>query len=403
MSSPPALVKLGKLILLAVFVALASIVGLAPASFFLRSPTLLYWFAVEGIIVAGVYLFALRSETVVGGGAGILEYLLRGLAAVSFWGFLGVIWLILYGILYGVLKLVGLLITWLGIGLTINTASLAFYISFGFALLFGTGIAVAIAQNITSRLYSANISSRTVAYSQALGGQGKTWMYLVFSLLALSAMGALLWWADESRGFWFYFGLQCIPYVSCLWLLGLGVRVRKDSEVVKAIGMLLRATGYDVIFSPHSQDATVQTLLSGVDMIATRGNQALIIQVKTGSSSAVAVDWTAGSGLRMKAKALQLPDLCQKVEVVSLINKEVEPLMVLSGRDQDESLAQFSQEHFLPVVTIEMAMIDRILALADVDELRALAQKYFPRLAANRDGSSAASEEHLTEGKGQWA
>ncbi len=368
MNTPTTHARLVKLILLSTFVALAAIVGLAPAGFFLQCTRLLYVFALEGMLIAGVFLFSQRSETPVGIGASPLEFLLRGLAAVSLWGFLGVVWLTVYELIYWLIRLVDWLIKLLGSKFTLGAASIAFYVSLGCALVFGIGIAAAIAQNISKRLYSLSVSSRTVAYSQALSKQRKTYLYLMLSLLFLAGTGILLWRTGESEGFWFYFVLQLIPYGACFWVLGLGVRVRKDSEIVNAIGMLLRSMGYELVFSPHSQDSTIETLLSGVDMIASRENQVLIIQVKTASSSAASVDWTIGSGLRMKVKALRLPEICQKVEAVSLTDKNVQPLLVLAGRNQDDSLVQFSREVGLTVVVIEMETINEILTLADSSE-----------------------------------
>src|SRR2546428_8833169 len=70
----------------------------------------------------------------------------------------------------------------------------------------------------------------------------------------------------------------------------------------------------------------------------------------------------------MKVKALQLPEVCQKVEVVSLTDKNVQPLLVLAGREQDKSLVEFSRDKDLPVVIIEMETINQILAIEDSSE-----------------------------------
>jgi len=89
---------------------------------------------------------------------------------------------------------------------------------------------------------------------------------------------------NPSWGFWGHFFLQLIPTCLCLgcWV---GFARAQRLDIVNAIGSLLRATGYEVLFSPRSKDPTFQTLVSGLDIIATKEKTALIIQVKTQSSS----------------------------------------------------------------------------------------------------------------------
>lgn len=397
-------------LILAFFIAIAALVALAPATYYLAPNSfyfgprkLLLYFAAVGALVAAISFFARGSESPMAHGPSPLEYLLRGLAAVSFWGFLGVFWLGLYGILYWLARFISFVSVWLN-GPSFNASRVASYVSFCFALLIAIGIAAAIAQNITNRLYSIKVSSRIASYNQVLRGQAKTWVYSALSVAALLFMGFLIHYSSKPWGYGGSMLLQAIPYVSCAWLLGLGSRVRKDSDIVDAIGRLLRAMDYQVVFSPRVADPSFQSLVSGLDIIATKENHALVIQVKTQSSSFAPVDWTAGSGLRMKAKALEQPELLEKLDIPSLSDKEtITPLLVLVGREQDSTLGEFSREESLPVVLIDMELIGKILVTEDPGMLRALADKYFQNIAASGDVSANSPQGQGIVKEGQWA
>ncbi|HZE63713.1 MAG TPA: hypothetical protein VE056_07530, partial [Pyrinomonadaceae bacterium] len=107
-------------LVLAFSIAIAAAVGLAPAIYYVAPHNyyfgpnrLLFYSAAQGAFVAAFYFFAAESEAPLAQGPSALEYLLRALAAVSFWGFLGVIWLIVYGAVYWLVRLIGLVSVWL--------------------------------------------------------------------------------------------------------------------------------------------------------------------------------------------------------------------------------------------------------------------------------------------------
>jgi len=388
-----------KLILI-VLIGLAATAGLLPVCSFFGGPRLMLSFAVEGVLFATIYLFSRRADFPVTHGPSVLEYILRFFSAVSFWGALGVVWLFVYGLLYGSVKLLNLLLVWLKFE-PFGVHTFAYYGSFGFALLCGLGISAGIAQNISTRLYSARVSSRLASYGSALRAQSRTWQYLAATVVALVVMFVILRRIGEGRNFWIYFLLQQIPYFAGYWILGLGVRARRDYEIVDAITKLLKSLDYGVIFSLHSKDPTIEALLTGLDMIATKGDSALAIQIKTINSSSAPVTWTHGSSLRQKARALQLPDVCGQIELVKLTGKKVSPVMVIVGREQDESLKIYAEESHLRIVVIEIEDIDRIMA-SEGAELNALAKGYFGDETPAHIELSA-PEPSLSKEEGQWA
>jgi hypothetical protein len=407
MNTPRAVVE--KLIL-AVFVGIAAVVALvptvcyvAPQNYYFGHRMLLLYFGAVGVLIPAIFFLSRGSEDSLTHGPSLLEYILRGLAAISFWGFLGVVWLLLYGLLYLLARLISYGSGWL-LGYSFSATTVAFYISFVFALVMAAGIAAAIAQNVTNRLYSAKISSRIVSYNQVLRGQAKTWGYSAMSVAALLVMGLFIHYSTSTPGFGRTMLFQFIPYGSCAWLLGLGSRVRKDSDIVDAIGRLLKAMDYEVVFSPRVADPSFQTLITGLDIIATKEQVALVIQVKTQSSSLTPVDWTAGSSLRLKAKALEEPELLKELDIPLLKDrKTITPLLVLVGRDPDQTLQEFSKEESLPLVLIDMELIGKVLATESREELRLLADKYFQNIATCGESTPTPPQDQGVVQEGQWA
>ncbi len=397
-------------LILAFFIADAAMVGLAPVIFYLAPENhflgpfkLLSCFAALGAFVAAVYFFAADSDLPLAHGPSGLEYLLRALAAVSFWGFLGVIWFNLYAIVYWIARLIRVISIWVN-GPRFSASSVAFYISFAVALMIAVGIAAAIAQNITNRFYSIKVTSRIASYNQVLRGQAKTWVYSALSLAAIFLMLFLISRPGRSWGFWTYYGFQWIPYVSCAWLLGLGARVRKDADIVDAVGRLLKAMDYEVVFSPRVTDPAFQSLVAGLDIVATKENRALVVQVKTLSSSVAPVDWTAGSTLLMKAQALEFPAVREMLDLPILKDTEtVNAILVLAGRAQDPSLEAYATKESLPVAIVEMEGIEKILKTQDPGELRELADQYFHDLKTFGNQSLMVAPDQGLVKEGQWA
>lgn len=386
-------------LLLILLIGVSAIVGLVPACFYFRSRSM-FLFSLEGILFGSIYLFSRRSDYPVAHGPSLLEYVLRFLSAVSFWGALGFLWLLVHKLFSWVARLVSLVLTWFEFE-PFNVHRVAYYSSFVFALIFGIGIAAAIAQNISTRLYSARVSSRLASYKRALTEQGRTWLYLILTVVFLSGVYVSLWILGEGKNFWIYFVFQLAPYFAGYWILGLGVRARRDYEIVDAITKLLKSLDYSVVFSLHSKDPTIESLLSGLDMIATKENHALAIQVKTINSSTAPVTWTHASSLRQKAMALQLPDVCNQIELVKLTDKDVRPLMVLVGRDPDESLKAYADELHLQIVIIDIEDVGRILA-SHGEDVKTLARKYFGAESSAQTGLGA-PEPSLSTKEGQWA
>jgi len=392
-----------RLLLLSVSVALAALVGTLPASYYLKTRYLSYFLAAEAVIFVGLFLYSHRSESPVSEGAGGLEYLLRALSAISLWGFLGVSILGFNEIFSLLFRLMARLLAWISGSQPFDPANITFYFTFGFAALFGLGVGAAIGRSIATRIYSVSLSSRNLEYSKTLGEQTKLYVYLVLNLLGLAAMVFLVYRFGGKSGFLFHLVLQLIPYLGSAWLLNLGTRVYSDSEVVEGIGRVLRFMDFEVVFSPRTSDQDLQSLLTGVDMLATRTNEAYIIQVKTASSSASDVDWTTGSGLRIKAATLRIPEIAQKVEGGSLSNKTVIPLLIICGRKQDPSLVEFSREQELEVVPLDNDAVSQLPTLRSKAELIAFGEKHFPKMAAAAVATEIEADKQMIQKGEQWA
>jgi hypothetical protein len=402
MTSPSHPVNPIRLLLLSVSVAAAALVGTLPVSYYLHNRFLSFFLAAEAVIFVGAYLYSRRSDRPVSEGAGGLEYLLRALSAISLWGFLGVMTLGLNVGFSWFFRLIARLVAWFSGSQPFDTANIAFYFTFGVAALFGLGIAAAIGESIATRIYSVS-SSRNVEYSKTLSEQSRTYLYLMLNLIALAAMVFLVSRFGGKGGFFFHLVLQLIPYLGSFWVLNLGTRVYSDSEVVERIGRVLRAMDFEVVFSPRTIGQELQSLLAGVDMLATRTNEAYIIQVKTASSSASDVDWTTGSGLRIKAATLRIPEIAEKVAGASLSNKNVIPLLIICGRKQDPSLAEFLREQELQVVMLDSEAMNLLPAIRSDAELIAFGEKYFPQMARTAVATGIESDMPVIRKGEQWA
>ena len=355
---------------LSAFIALAGLVGLAPSAFYFKSPKLLFFFAAEGAVVGFLSLFSRIKR--VSYGLGPAECLLAGLASVALWGFLGIAWLSTYGVIYWLARLVGLVVSRVA-----NSAdSIAFSISAVLCAIFAIGIALVIAENITRRYFSSAVSSRTAYYYRALRELKKTWLYTIASGIGLAVMGAILWKVRGQSGFWLYLVLQFIPYVASFWLVTLGTRARDDSQVFFAVVQLLKLAGYQTVISPHSENTIFDTVLAGVDLVAFNEKYAFIVKVKTRSGSVAPVEWTVGSSLKQKVRTLQFSDSSISYDLDYLTKRKLFPLVVVCGREPAQSLSEFSREENVPVVTLSMDVIDRVLE-KDETEVKRLAAEHF--------------------------
>lgn len=391
-----------RLLLLSLSVALAALVGTLPVGSFLQNRLLPFLLAAEAIVFVGGYLYSHRDQKPVTEGAGGLEYLLRALSAISLWGFVGLLTLFVYKGLELFLRLVGSSLNWLGLSIAFNATTIAFYLTFAFALVCGLGVAAAIGQSIATRIYSVSVSSRNVDYSKTLGAQNRIYLYIALTLLALNVMVVLDFFVT-GKGFWFHVVLQLIPYLASAWLLDLGTRVYTDSEIVKGIARMFRAQGFDVVISPRATDPKLQGMLTGIDMLATKPNEAYVIQVKTASSSTADVDWTVGSGLQTKAVVLGVPEIAEELGLASLSGKKILPLLIICGRKKDQTLEEFSSRYHLDVVTLDAEAVNRLPVLLTTKELLEFAEKHFSQTST----ASAVSSSELGEGvmhKGEtWA
>ena len=360
---------------LSLFVTVAALIGLAPAAVFFKNPTYLIVIVAMGA-VSSFFSFLGQAQQL-SFRPGWFECLLVTLVAVASWAFLGIAWLVVYQLLGLLAWLVGLIFD----GVRSHAQSIAATTSFTLCAVMAIGVGVAIAENITRRFFSTELSSRAVYYYRSLRQQEKTVLYLVLSLIALVGMGVLLWMVGPGGSFWKYFVLQLVPYGSLVWLLRLGIKARADSEVFLAVVKLLESIGYQTVISPHTEDIMVDRLLSGVDMIAYDDKHTFLVKVKTTSGSSEPVEWSVGSTLQNRVKALSFYALNSRVNVPYLLDHNVHALMVLCGRTADQSLVEFSDEERVPVVTLDMKVIDEVMETKDDELVKKLATEHLGFLA----------------------
>ena len=356
---------------LSLLVVVAGLIGLAPAGVFFKNPAFLITIVSIGAI-ASFLTFLGRAQTV-SFRPGWFEWFLVVLVSVASWAFLGIAWLAVYTTIELLVKLVSLIFD----GLLNHAQNIAVISSFVLSAVMAFGVGITIAENITRRFFSPEISSRAAYYYRSLRQQGKIGLYLLMSLIALASMGAILYLLGSAGSYLMYLGLQFIPYMSLIWLLRLGVKARADSEVFLAVVKLLESAGYQTVISPHSEDMIVDRLLSGVDMIAYDRKHTFLVKVKTKSSSSDPVEWTVGSSLQNRVKALAFYGPNSPANLPYLHEHDVQPLMVLCGRTPHQSLTDFSDEENVPVVALDMKVIDEVIETGNDEVVKKLASEHF--------------------------
>ena len=355
---------------LSLIVAVSALLGLAPIAVFFRNTTFLIVIVAIGAVGSFLTFFGQAKTLVYRPGA--FESLLATLYSMGFWAFLGLAWLSIYLILFWLIKLAGQVYS----PLEAHADNIAAIGSFALSCVLSIGVSIAVSETMTRRFFSSNVSSRAAFYYRALREHEGTLLYVLASFGVVALMGLGLWYFRSSSNILIYYGIQFLPYIAGLWLINFGVRARSDSGVFLAVVRLLESAGYETVISPRSEDNIADGLLSGIDMLAYDKKHTFLVKVKTQSGSTEPVEWTVGSSLKNKARALVFYRLTAKVDLPYLHEQHIQPLMVLCGRAAHESLVEFSREEEVPVVTLDMNVIDRVIEATDYD-VQQLASQHF--------------------------
>jgi len=376
----------------------SDLAGLAPVVVYLGGPWYLAFFTAAAALLAwgsggkGV-------QAVEGYRPGLIHYAVAAQTSLCLWGLLGVVWFGLYGMAYWVFRLV----VWVASVVKIASNARApwehtwaFYVSMVFAAFVGLAVATSSSESMTRLLHAEGL--RYVRRSKALLCWALLLGAIVAVLVGLRFAGPYFAGPSGERApFLPYLILQFVPYIFGLPALTIEKSGGKKNESVEAVCRLFESAGYEVIRSPRSPDSFIDPVLSKLDLLASRGKRLFAVEVKTTDDSTEPVDWSAASSLLTRVRALEYSYNehwagTQDEDVGAAISdRRVEPLIVLVGRKQDESFAEFTRAKSFPVVELKGEVLQQVAETRDPERLKEIARESLQAIEAPHAVASSAS------------
>jgi len=267
---------------------LATVIGLLPLAFLLERLRMLPYFAGAAALLTLVML--LDEEAIATEKPALLEFLLGGFGAIAMPAFMSLIWMLIYGLLLGLLTLIFRLFN-----NPPEPAPIAFYISL-VAGIFGIGGAIAFnGVNLVEQLYPNEVGIKSAFHEYATQGRGRMLMWTVFIVVVLG--GGLAYLLTHGVGIWFYGALQFFLTVISFPVAMMEAETRRSKvqDVVSQLSSLLKQLEYEVTEFPRTYNTDYDLWLVNLDLCARRNGQHLLIQVKTPYETPEAVSWMAVS------------------------------------------------------------------------------------------------------------
>lgn len=378
-----------------VLALVGALIGLAPGIVHLGRPFVSLYFAAGALLLAIIYCVRKRSaerDTVRATNSPLMsEFLLAGLGAVFPFAFLSFVWLILYPVLYWLLRAVQALTGW-----PVNAGGITFYVTASLVSLIAIVLLLNAFERIISQLYP-NAAGVDSAFRTAVTARRKR-LFVMLSvvaliLLVLPTIAVFLFAGAPPPWFYIYLNL-CLIILSAGPFNAQSATATTSPEAAIAVGKLLEAVGYQVTVYPRLGDEEVDPLLVYLDIIAYSPGRALAIKLRTPKSSTEPVDWSAASGLTMCVRSLNnyLPRL-------ELEASELEPCLVLIGVSADQSLLDYCKDEPIQLIAIENeTALHQVLSTGNQDEMKSIASKYFGFAVEGPDSFSSPKALVVPEG-----
>jgi hypothetical protein len=276
--------------------------------------------------------------------------------------------IVFYGLAYGVAQTIQIIADRHGLGLRAHPNWWAFWVSSLLTLIFGLGAPFLVSRtSLATRIDAAGptygfllgkrrlwwavpsaVAGAALAISTFLFLPNSWWWYLVSCYLIIAAGGA-------------YFANEISPTALV------------SKEAIQALQKLYGVLGYHTVVSPRTKtsDANIDSMFKWVDILATRGQDALAIEVKTHEQAGRAVSAADASFLPVAARAVSR-FLSQ--DLVSSVRTQ--PILVLVDRQPTVDLARLAQDEDITVLTITKEVVREVLKTEDEIALRELAKRY---------------------------
>lgn len=221
---------------------------------------------------------------------------------------------------------------------------------------------------------------------------GFTWRKIAIPGLIALALIVLL--ALIGHFFWVgaYVGILAVQVAASL-PVSVTLDLQKSAPVptsIAALTVLLEAIGFKSFDRLQTGELTLDRLIAVFDLVAYKSGTALAIQCKIGNVKSEPVSWTEASPLRAAVWAIYR---AAREKQLSLDN--VLPVLVLSGRQADNSLVEFAKEEDIEVLVLPGdAPLDAIANRSlPAEEIRQWAKSLLPaRLYSPSSISEEAAE-----------
>ena len=363
----------------------AYIIGLMPVVLFLRQPIIL---ACVAIIVLFSSSLSIRKFTSRATEKPILaEFILGGIEAVSMPAFIGTIWLMLYGILYGLIKLILFIIQALGGNSTIDASLIASYPTIFVGGILAVTLSVSQAQDLCKRLYPDTAGVRTLYFRFFTSDRSRMLGNVIISLILLLVLWGLLTFNILNRTI-IYILMQLAFFVIGS-LFRIETRAERDekkkrSDIVNLVEQLLRIADYETEISPRTQDASIDPLLANVDIFAQREKHYFLVDIKSPMDADKQVDWKSASTLIQSAYLLG--------SARAIKPSDIDACLLLVDVEPDRSLMKFNEQGQIRILRVKSRQIYSLLEMKNNEEqIRAIQQMLgLPRKVKRRSRSTKA-------------
>jgi hypothetical protein len=326
----------------------------------------LYLYILGGVFV--ISFFSIRKFTTRATlKPSLAEFIIAGVETIFMPAIVALLSMVVYGIIFGLSKLVELLIHLFRGTTIVPAAPISFYPTVGLAgiALLILSISISPAKDICGKLYPNTAGYRSQYYRFFTTKRSALVGKVIGSLILLLIPLALQLFTHWNRSFLLVLFQLALLSVGGLFYSETGTAVatekKRRTNVVERVGMLLEKAGYHIEFSPHTQDASIDPLLTNLDIFAQRENHKLLLDIKSpldadrpaDAQARKSVDWKSGSTLSESAyifgssRDIRLEDLDARLLLIDL--------------EADKSLLTFSTREKIPVMTVSSEQIDVIL------------------------------------------
>ncbi len=362
----------GRRAILILISGLIAYLGVMPAALCLNRPRWSYLFSLIVMVISAIELR--HYESVATENPSALDYIAAFLSNLLPGVSLGVLWLLLYWILYPVAFLVRGLLHLMGKtpNYTMDTFSLV--ISVTLALLVSIALPETILKPMSGFLYP-NAAGVKPAFRRLPLDRRKRLLNASVLVLSVGMGLGLLTIMLPVR--WLVVTYAILLFLvmiisASMWESRLK-KVLETEEAAAGIDLLFQSLGFQVIHRVATGDPEVNPLLVELDLVAWRASIAFAVKLKIPSSRTADKDedfklvtWEVGPVLLAAASALKRTVLAEITQVV--------PMLILSDREAHESLKEFAQEERIVLWECSAQLLREVRDAKSVN-LAALARK----------------------------